>query len=120
MAQKHAVLPSPEKPSSRCHRKPRNAEVGTDIAAALCDVAGSLRVIGSPEARMHAVEQMEDDNEFSDNESATIMCLFTLNSTVAQTYTASKKKSTRTARSSGVQSRPCNARVSFSYIVAMS
>jgi ATP phosphoribosyltransferase len=97
IARKRAASSSPEKPSSRRHRKPRNAEVGTDIAAALRDVAGSLRVVGSPEARMRAVEQMEDDDEFSDNESVTIMRLFTLDSAVAQTYTASKKKSTRTA-----------------------
>ncbi|KAJ7916916.1 hypothetical protein B0H13DRAFT_1870764 [Mycena leptocephala] len=97
MAQKRAASSSPEKPNGRRHRKPRNAEVGTDIAAALRDVAGSLKVVGSPEARMRAVQQMEDDDEFSDDESATIMRLFTMDSAVAQTYTASKKKSTRTA-----------------------
>ncbi|KAJ7877174.1 hypothetical protein B0H13DRAFT_2668455 [Mycena leptocephala] len=97
MAQKRAASSSPEKPNGRRHRKPRNAEVGTDIAAALRDVAGSLKVVGSPEACMRAVQQMEDDDKFSDDESATIMRLFTMDSAVAQTYTASKKKSTRTA-----------------------
>jgi ATP phosphoribosyltransferase len=97
MAQKRAASASPEKPPGRRNRKPRNADVGTDIASALRDVAGSLKVVGSPEVRMRAVQQLEEDDEFSDEESATIMRLFTLDSAVAQTYTASKKKSTRTA-----------------------
>lgn len=97
MAQKRAASSSPEKPHGRRHRKPRNAEVGTDIASALREMAGSMKVVGSPEARARAVQQMEEDDEFSDEESATIMRLFTVDSAVAQTYTASKKKSRRTA-----------------------
>ncbi|KAJ7802458.1 hypothetical protein B0H13DRAFT_1931871 [Mycena leptocephala] len=98
MAQKRAASASPEKPSGRRNRKPRNADVGTDIASALRDVAGSLTVVGSPEVWMRAVQQLEEDDEFSDEESATIgMRLVTLDSAVAQTYTASKKKSMRTA-----------------------
>ncbi|KAJ6503676.1 hypothetical protein C8R45DRAFT_1209316 [Mycena sanguinolenta] len=95
-AQKRAASSSPEKPTRR-NRRPRNSEAGSDIASALRDVAGSLKVVGSPEARRRAIQQLEDDDDFSDHESATIMRLFTRDSAVAQTYTASTKKAIRTA-----------------------
>jgi hypothetical protein len=55
---------------------------------------------------------MEDDDEFSDEECATIMRLFTVDSAVAQTYTASNKKSRRTAYIRGsVEAAQCEGRL---------
>jgi hypothetical protein len=51
-----------------------------------------MKVVTSPEVRDRAVKQMEDDGDFSDDESANIMMLFSerdAGTAMAQTYLAS-------------------------------
>ncbi|KAF7329852.1 Myb-DNA-bind-3 domain-containing protein [Mycena kentingensis (nom. inval.)] len=76
---------------------PRNADAATDMAKALREVAGSMRVKGSPEIRAEAVQLMEEDGDLSDGECVSAMRLFTKEIAVAQTYLASKNKDRRTA-----------------------
>ncbi|KAJ7737174.1 hypothetical protein DFH07DRAFT_985750 [Mycena maculata] len=82
--------------SNRKGRK-RNAESVSEITSALLTVAGSLKTITSPEIRERAVKQMEDDRDFSEDEGANIMMLFTENFAVTQTFLASLAKERRTA-----------------------
>ncbi|KAF7314853.1 Myb-like domain-containing protein [Mycena kentingensis (nom. inval.)] len=84
-------------PKSARRRRARNADAATDMASALREVAGSMRVRGSPEIRADAVQLMEDDGELSDGECVNAMRLFTKEIEVAQTFLASKNKTRRTA-----------------------
>ncbi|KAJ7447667.1 hypothetical protein FB451DRAFT_1290103 [Mycena latifolia] len=88
--------PNNEGRSGRQPRK-RNADSASEVAAALRQVAGSMKVASSPEIRERAVKQLEDDGDFSEDDGADIMILFTDNSAIAQTYLASDKKDRRTA-----------------------
>ncbi|KAF7288468.1 Myb-DNA-bind-3 domain-containing protein [Mycena chlorophos] len=93
--QKRAASSSPQKPSGGRQRR-RNADAASEMAAALRDVAGALHVRGSPEIRARAVELLEEDGDFSDDDVAIAMELFEEKVSVAQTYIASRNKETRT------------------------
>ncbi|KAJ7223788.1 hypothetical protein C8J57DRAFT_1535928 [Mycena rebaudengoi] len=84
---------------SPCKRHKHNAEAASDVSMALRDVALLLNIQpqGIPEVRRQAIRMMEEDGEFSDEEEVDIMCLFSKDTALAQTYIGSSKKTTRTA-----------------------
>ncbi|KAJ6510775.1 hypothetical protein C8R45DRAFT_1207633 [Mycena sanguinolenta] len=97
---KRAASSSPIEKGRSSRKRKRNADSASEIATALMSVAGSLKVFTSPEIRDRAVKQMEDDGDFSDDDGANIMMLFSereAGTSMAQTYLASSKKDRRTA-----------------------
>ena len=86
-------------PLTNTHRKgrKRNADVGADMASALDRVATSLQVVGSPEVCAQAIQLMEDDGDFSENEGANVMMLFVEKSAYAKAYVTLRVKERRTA-----------------------
>ena len=51
----------------------------------------------TPERRIKAINLVDDDGEFSDNEQAHVMVLFSRDIAIADTFTGIKSKSIRTA-----------------------
>ncbi|KAJ7059779.1 hypothetical protein C8F01DRAFT_1145629 [Mycena amicta] len=96
-SRKRAASLSPQKPNNGRRNRRRNADAASDMASALRDVAGALKVTGSPEIRKRAIEILEDDDKFSDNDCVDAMALFEKNIAIAQTYIGSKNKERRTA-----------------------
>ncbi|KAJ7462980.1 hypothetical protein FB451DRAFT_1266486 [Mycena latifolia] len=95
---KRAASSSPNNEGcSSCQPCKRNADSTSEVTAALRQVAGSMKVASSPEIRECVVKQLEDDGDFSEDDGADIMILFTDDSAIAQTYLASDKKDRRTA-----------------------
>ncbi|KAJ7020363.1 hypothetical protein C8F04DRAFT_1318418, partial [Mycena alexandri] len=76
---KRAASGSPERSTTRKTRK-RNSEV-----------------VGSPEVCKKAIQLMEDDGDFSENEGANIMMLFVEKTAYASAYLAARNKERRTA-----------------------
>ncbi|KAJ7734820.1 hypothetical protein B0H16DRAFT_1467373 [Mycena metata] len=93
---KRAASGSPERSTTRKTRK-RNSEVISGVAEALDRVAASLQVVGSPEVCKKAIQLMEDDGDFSENEGANIMMLFVEKTAYASAYLAARNKERRTA-----------------------
>jgi hypothetical protein len=97
VTKKRAASSSPGRGTTGRKSRKRNADSASKIAAALQQVATSLKVVSSPEIRDRAVKQMEEDGDFSGDEGANIMMLFKDDSAIAQIYLASTKKERRTA-----------------------
>lgn len=96
-ARKRPASSSPNEGGRSSHKtRKRNADSVSEMASALLQVAGSLKVVSSPEIRERAVKQMEDDGDFSGDEETNIMMLFTEDTAVAQTYLAASQKDRRT------------------------
>ncbi|KAJ7816476.1 hypothetical protein B0H13DRAFT_2460060 [Mycena leptocephala] len=89
--------PPSSSPSTTRKPRKRNAEAASDVAAALERVAASLHVVGSPEVSARAIQLMEDDGDFSENEGANVMMLFVEKSSYAKAFVAVRSRERRTA-----------------------
>ncbi|CAK5275035.1 unnamed protein product [Mycena citricolor] len=82
----------------------RNADVAGDMVAAVHQLASAFGPSADPssphgKARKHAMEVMQDDNDFSSEEESNMILLISkdTNGAISQVYTSTRKKKTRTA-----------------------
>ena len=85
----------------RGHRHQRGAEAVSEVADAIRGLSGALAESSkhppTPERRKAAIQLMEDDGDFSDDDQVRIIRLFASKSEAADSFLSIRKKRIRTA-----------------------
>ena len=93
--------PSPPSSQLRGRRHKRSADAVSDVADAIRGLSNALAESNkhppTPERRKAAIQLLEDDGEFSDDEQVRIISLFASKSEAADSFLSIRKKRIRTA-----------------------
>jgi hypothetical protein len=93
--------PSPPSSQPRGHQHKRGADAVSDVSDAIRGLSTALAESNkhppTPERRKAAIQLLEDDGEFSDDEQVRIISLFASKSEAADSFLSIRKKRIRTA-----------------------